>query len=481
MFKKIVDAFFERFNITGIQKHILDRRVPKTSWYQGDGAALAMLFSVQVLTGMFMALGYTNSVDGAYESVQRITDVLILGWLVRALHYWSAGMMVLVLVFHLFRHLLLGGYKAPREGIWIIGVMMFFLVLTMSFTGYTLRWDERAVYAIRVVLNMFYNVPFIGEELVLLVQGGQEIGQATLSRFFSIHVVIVPFILSALLGYHLYLVITKGVTSKAERNGKIKTKEEQDEIYKAAKESKKGGEWFFPKTALSSTLTGFVWLLVALFLALILGPAPLYPEANLVEPSFPQEEWWFYWYSSLIALMPPKLAPAFLVGFPIFVFVFLLSLPFLDRGPNRGIKHRPVWSVFVAILTISLLALSALRKESPWTGWPSSKLMPIPEGVKLTTHAQRGRELFTTYGCNSCHAIAGKGRQVGPDLAQVEKRMSTEDIREFILNPPSGVPMPRYEGKLTGEELERIMEFVHVAQTFPLRQKTRPKREEEDE
>src|SRR5690554_239828 len=143
MFKEMRDVFLDRFGIKKIIDTVLLRRVPKTSWYQGDGAALVVLFLTQAITGSFMTLGYGNSPDEAYQSVQFITNEWVLGRLLRGLHYWSASMMLLVLIAHLFRHLLLGGYKAPREGLWTIGVFLFFFILAMSFSGYVLRWDER--------------------------------------------------------------------------------------------------------------------------------------------------------------------------------------------------------------------------------------------------------------------------------------------------------------------------------------------------
>src|SRR5690606_20494921 len=108
-------------------------------------------------------LSYSPSLASAYESVATITARHKASWFIRALHYWSAGMMVVMAVYHLLRHLLLGGYKPPREGTWFIGVGLFALILTNAFIGYTLRWDERAIYALRVALNMFYHIPLFGE------------------------------------------------------------------------------------------------------------------------------------------------------------------------------------------------------------------------------------------------------------------------------------------------------------------------------
>jgi ubiquinol-cytochrome c reductase cytochrome b subunit len=457
----------ERFGLGLVWDHVLERRIAKTSWFQGDGATLLTLFGIQILTGITLTLSYANSVDHAYESVRYITHEQPLGWLVRAIHYWSAGIMVVMLVFHFCRQLLVGGYKLPREGTWTVGVLLFFLVLTMAFTGYVLRWDERAVYAARVALNMFHNVPWIGNGLVRLVQDGPEMGATTLTRFHAVHVLLVPFLLAALVGWHLYLVVIHGVTSLAERKRQPANLEQQKEVYQQAAHSEEGGECFYPVTALKSGIFGFAVFTFVFFLALLAGPQDLYPEANLVERSMPIEEWWFWWYSSLIALLPSVVAPVFVVAFPLLLFAAMLLLPLVDRSPNRGIRQRPAWAALVVVIVIGLLALSGLRLRSPWTGWPESEPPPLPAGAALTPEIQTGHRLFAVYGCNSCHAIASRGRKVGPDLARMERRYSRTELRNYILAPPPGVPMPSYRGRMMEEELAQVVEFVLAAQTFP--------------
>jgi ubiquinol-cytochrome c reductase cytochrome b subunit len=459
----------KRFGLIRIRETVLRRRVPKTPWYHGDGAALTMLLMVQIVTGITLTLYYTNSADHAYDSVLFITHAVTMGWLVRAIHYWSAGIMVVVLVIHVFRHLVLGGYKAPREGTWIVGVFLFFLVLAMSFTGYVLRWDERAVYAAKVVLNMCYKVPVVGEELVLLVQGAPELGAITLTRMFSVHIWMVPLLLLGLVGYHLYLVIIHGVTAPVEQEQPIESAEEQKEVYKAAAHSEEG-EWFHPHTMFLTGRMAFLVFSLAFVVALVWGPPEMYPEGNLVARSMPAEEWWFWWYSSLIALLPAAIAPIFLVLFPLFLFLGMLVLPFLDRGPNRGARNRPLWVVFVLLCTIGLLWLTDLRTRSPWTGWPDSRLPPTPHEVALGEDAARGRLLYVQYGCNSCHAVSSHGRQVGTDLARMPHRYSPSELRSYILDPPAGVPMPGYRGRISQADLDGVVEFVLVAQTFPREQ-----------
>ena len=457
----------DRFGLNVARQYLLERRVAKGAWYFGDGATLIFLFGVLVATGVVMSLTYSPSTEEAYESVRHITERQALGWFVRGLHYWSAGMMVVMVFFHLFRQILVGGYKAPREGTWLVGVFLFFSVLVMSFTGYILRWDERGIHALRVALHMFYHVPLIGERLVVFVQGGPEMGSASLTRVYAVHVVLVPLAMLLLVGYHMYLVMLHGVTSPTERRRPVATAEEQRRIYKEDAASEDRGEVFHPYTTTKSGAMAMTVFLAVVLLTLFVGPAPLMPEANLVERTSPAEEWWYWWYSGLIALLPAAIAPAFIVLFPIVVFVVLVALPFLDRTPFRGIGNRPVWVVVVVLLVLALLYLSDLRRRSPWTGWPDEAPPPVPAGVVLSEEAEAGRHLFVRHGCNTCHAVAGAGREVAVDLAAVRHRMSRDELQRYILHPPDDVAMPSYEGHVSDEDLAALVAFVLVAQTFP--------------
>jgi ubiquinol-cytochrome c reductase cytochrome b subunit len=456
-----------RFGLRPIQDHFLFRRVPKSPWYYGDGATLLLLLGVQVLTGAVLSLTYSPTPDTAYESIQHITYEQTLGWFVRGLHYWSGGLMVVMLFVHLFRQVLVAGYKFPREGTWLLGVMMFFGVLVMSYTGYMLRWDERAVHGIRVSLHMLYRVPVVGESLVYLVQGGSELGAQTLTRFFSLHVIWLPLLLLALAGFHLYLIVLRGITSRGERQQPIETVEEQETVYKQQAHSVEAGETFHPETTFKSGMMAMAVLALAVALTLTAGPRELMPEGNLVETSYPAEEWWFWWYSGLIALLPGAIAPAFYVLFPLAVFIILVLLPFIDRGPKRGMRRRPVAVGVVVVCIAALLILTDLRRRSPWTAWPDATPPAVPKGVTLTDSAEKGRVLFAQYGCTSCHAVAGHGREVGPDIAKLDPPRSRMEIRNYTLRPPDGVEMPAYEGHITERDLEHVVAFVHVAQTFP--------------
>lgn len=460
------DWAVDRFGLGPIYDKVLARRVARAPWYYGDGATLTLLLGVLVVTGMVMVLTYSPTPDTAYASVKHLTETQALGWFLRALHYWAAGFMVMMVFFHLFRQILVAGYKFPREATWIFGALLFQAVIAMSFTGYLLRWDERSIHAVRVMLHMFHRVPLIGDELVVFVQGGDEPGALLLTRLYAVHVLILPCLIAIMTAYHIYLVMHHGITSRREKEVDVGTVAEQKALYHEQAESVEEGEDFYPETMAKSSVMSLVVFAVVLAFSLLAGPARLYDEANLTDYSFPVEEWWFAWYSALIALLPPSLAPSFVVFFPLLLLLAMLALPFVDRGPKRGMRRRPLAVVFVVLCLIALFGLSALRVKSQWTGWPTGELPPVPEGVILSERAEEGRRFFARYGCSTCHALGGRGRGVAVDFATVTELKSRQYYRDYILNPPDGIAMPSYAGRFRGDELESLLDYVHAAQNF---------------
>jgi ubiquinol-cytochrome c reductase cytochrome b subunit len=463
MWRWVVD----RFGFGPIWDKLLDRQVPKDPWYHGDGMALLVLLTILVVTGVVLGLGYCPSLDEAHASVEYITARQTLGWFVRGLHYWSAGLMVVVMFLHLCRQILLGGYKAPREGTWLVGVVLLFAVLTTSLLGYILRWDERGLSGLRVALAAFGHVPGVGDEIVLLAQGGPEISSLTLTRVFALHVIVLPLLILLAVSYHVYLVVLHGTTTTDERKLPVETAEEQREIYQEQAEHPVRGEVFFPTAVIKISPWSIIVLTLAVILTLTVGPQELLAPANLSSTSGAKEEWWFSWYSALIALLPPDAAPAFAVFFPVALFVILVLLPFVDQSPHRGWRKRPLAVAAVVTLVLAILGLSWLRYTSPWTGQPGSEAPALPAGVLLTEQAEEGRQLFPKYGCTSCHAVARSSPvRIGPDLARLNRLTSQAELRHYILHPPEDVAMPGYAGRVSEADLERIVAFVLVAQTF---------------
>jgi quinol-cytochrome oxidoreductase complex cytochrome b subunit len=209
-----VDWLEERSGLVGGIKYFLFRKVPAdTSWAQTLGSATLTAFIVQAVTGVILAMYYQPDPDTAYESIQRITNDLTLGWLVRGMHRWGASVFIILLFLHMGRVFLFGAYKYPRELNWIVGVMLLGLGMLEGFTGYLLPWDQTAYWATVVGININGTAPFLGPFLASFLRGGSEIGTDALSRFYSLHMLVLPGGLFALIGLHLYLVVRLGVTS----------------------------------------------------------------------------------------------------------------------------------------------------------------------------------------------------------------------------------------------------------------------------
>src|SRR5690349_14786874 len=209
-----LDWLEERSGLIGGIKYFLFRKVPgDTNWFHTLGSATLTAFLVQALTGAILAMYYKPDPSSAYESIRHITNDVTLGWLVRGMHRWGASLFIILMFFHMARVFLFGAYKYPRELNWIIGVLLLVLGMLEGFTGYLLPWDQTAYWATVVGINLNGTGPIIGPFLSSVLRGGAEIGPDTLARFYSIHMLILPGAIIALIGLHLYLVIRLGVTS----------------------------------------------------------------------------------------------------------------------------------------------------------------------------------------------------------------------------------------------------------------------------
>ena len=203
-----------RSGIVGGIKYFLFRKVPSDiSWGHTLGSAALTAFIVQAVTGVILAMYYKPDPNSAYESIRHITDDLWAGWLVRGMHRWGASVFIILLFLHMGRVFLYGAYKYPRELNWIIGVLILVLGMMEGFFGYLLPWDQTAYWATVVGVNLQATGPFVGPFLGDVLRGGSEIGPDTLARFYSLHMLVIPGALAALIGLHLWLVVRIGVSS----------------------------------------------------------------------------------------------------------------------------------------------------------------------------------------------------------------------------------------------------------------------------
>jgi menaquinol-cytochrome c reductase cytochrome b subunit len=211
----VVDWVDERTALSGATRWILFRKVPKgTNWFYTLGSATLFAFLSQAVTGVFLAMYYRpDAAGGAYESIRHINDDVFLGEFVHGMHKWGSTVMVVLIFLHMARTFFFGAYKYPRELNWVIGVVLLILTLAMAFTGYLLPFDQRSYWASVVAVNINGTGPFIGPYLADFLRAGPEFGATTLSRFYSIHMLLIPGAIIALIGAHLYLVAKLGTTA----------------------------------------------------------------------------------------------------------------------------------------------------------------------------------------------------------------------------------------------------------------------------
>jgi len=209
-----LDWLEERSGLIGGLRYFLFRKVPSdTNWMQTLGSATLTAFLVQAITGVILAMYYKPTPGDAYKSIQNITDDVTLGWLVRGMHKWGASVFIILMFLHMGRVFLFGAYKYPRELNWVVGVLLLVMGMMEGFTGYLLPWDQTAYWATVVGINLNGTAPFLGPWLAQFLRGGQEIGADTLTRFYSLHMLLIPGAIFALIGLHLYLVVRLGVSS----------------------------------------------------------------------------------------------------------------------------------------------------------------------------------------------------------------------------------------------------------------------------
>ena len=226
----VADWLDERTGGSSFLTGMLFRNVPKgTNWFYTLGSATLFAFVVQAVTGVFLAMYYTPSATGAYASITHLTNDVFLGEFVRGMHKWGASVMIILIFLHMGRTFFFGAYKYPRELNWVIGVVLIILTMVMGLTGYLLPFDQRSFWATIVANNITASGPVVGPYLADFLRAGADFEPTTISRFYAIHMLLVPGLIIALIGAHLYLVVKLGTTAppwlKADRPKSVRTSE----------------------------------------------------------------------------------------------------------------------------------------------------------------------------------------------------------------------------------------------------------------
>jgi ubiquinol-cytochrome c reductase cytochrome b subunit len=416
---------------------------------------------VQILTGIGLSLVYVPSADKAYDSLLALNYDVTLGWFLRALHYYAgSGMVVLVLV-HATQVFLHGAYKYPRELTWVLGVFLLLCTLGMFFSGQVLRWDPDAYWGLAVGGSMAGRVPVIGPWVVRTLLGGPVIGGDSLSRFFALHVFVIPGALLFFLAVHLWLVLTRGVSAPPVP-GEVVDPKTYDEAYEKQLES---GVPFLGDAMMKDALFSALAVIVVVVLAAVLGPkGPTGPPDPTLPGANPRPEWPFLWLFGLLSRSPAGAETFISLVFPVLLIGVLFLVPFVSNRGERAPSRRPVAVLAVIVIYAAFAALTYQGATSPWspkmTAWSGD---PVPERLVRDSTPLRlqGAAVFQSKSCRNCHALDGSGGRRGPDLTAVGTRLTRDQLIDQVSNgTPGGGDMPAYGKQISPPEMTALAEFL---------------------
>jgi ubiquinol-cytochrome c reductase cytochrome b subunit len=467
--KELWEALDERTGAKALLSRALDEKVPGGARFAyTPGSALTIVFGVQLLTGIGLAVYYSASSTDAWASVFYIERKVAFGSLVRGLHHWGATAMLVVLGLHLGQTFLFGAYKRPRELVWWSGLVLLALTLAFGLTGYLLPWDQKGYWATRVATNIAGTLPLVGTPLQHVAQGGNEYGNLTLTRFYALHVVVLPLLVLAVLGAHLVFFRAHGNTASWKH-----------------RDGAPAGR-FWPDQLLRNALVGTLIVGAMLVLA-ARAPAPIEAPADPAGDYLARPEWYFLPLFQLLKYFEGALQPLGTMVIPGLMAGFLVLLPLLDRGAERNplSRQRVPYVSAMALLFLFLSGLTFLAKKEDAEDVKFNKMrgdseraakralvlaekgVP-PEGalaLVLNDPQYKGARVFKG-SCAACHAIGGEGGKKAPELTGF---LSLAWIRGVIANaeapgyfgPTKIRGMDPYE-KLGEEKLSALAGFLHA-------------------
>jgi ubiquinol-cytochrome c reductase cytochrome b subunit len=429
------------------------------SWWYVFGSAAMVLLVLQVVTGILLGLVYSPSASNAWPSLQFINHDLTLGWFLRAMHGWGSDFMIAIVLIHMAQVFLFGAYKFPRELTWIAGVFLLLLTLGMAFTGQVLRFDQDAYWGLGIGASITSRIPVIGGPMVHLLLGGPIIGGATLSRFFTLHVFIIPGLLLAFVGLHLFMVLKLGI-NEWPMPGRLVRKADYERNYQAL--TKSTGVPFVPDAAWKDAVFAAVILLSVMACAFFFGPiGPTgTPDPTIIQTA-PKPDFAFLWIFAVLAYLPPEIETPALFIAPVLIIGALLLLPLVAGEGEKHWSRRPVAVLMVTLIAVTLGIFTSLGTYTPWSpimGAWSSEPVPAAYLEHRTPLERRGALLFQEKQCRDCHSLRGKGGMRGPALDAVAADMTEDQIIRQILQ--GGGNMPAYGNALNPAETEALTRFL---------------------
>ncbi len=451
----------DRLHITKLYESTAGHHVPLSSgsWFYVFGSATLLCFFIQIATGILLAMVYVPSAAEAFTTLEYLTFQQQLGWFLRAIHFWGSNFMVGIMLLHMTQVYLFGAYKYPREVTWITGVILLTLTLGLAFTGQVMRFDEDAYWGLGIGAAIMGRVPFVGEQLVNLMLGGPILASETLSRFFALHVFVLPGAVLAVVSIHLRMVLTKGI-NEYPKPGMLVRRETYDKEYAAI--LKKEGVPFFPKAISKDLVAASIVIFGILFCAAMFGPSgPSGPPDPVQIDTLPRPDFFFLWIFAIAALMPDWMETPALLGGPVIIGLILFALPFFNNTGEKHWRRRPVAVMIVVLTYLSLGMLTYLGHTSPWSpqmdAWTADTTREEFIAGRDPLELQ-GAVVLQYMQCRNCHAIDGVGGHRGPDLSTVGQRLTKDQLVRQVIQ--GGGNMPAYGKNLSPEQVEALVTYM---------------------
>ena len=452
-----------RLQLEGFVKESAMHEVPKStaSWWYVFGSAATALLVLQIITGIMLALVYTPSASEAWKSLNQLDNSLVLGWFLRAMHGWGSNFMIAVVLVHMAQVFMFGAYKFPRELTWLLGVGLLFLTLGMGFTGQVLRFDQDAYWGLGIGASIASRVPFIGGYLVHALLGGPVIGGATLTRFFALHVFVIPGALIAFASMHVWMVLKLGI-NEWPMPGRIVRRSTYVQEYNEL--AHKDGVPFVPGAVWKDLFFSAAIYGAVVLVAFIMGPIGPggQPDPTIIQTA-PKPDYFFLWLYSILSYLPDSLeTPFLLIGPPIAIAV-LVALPFVAGEGEKHWSRRPVAVLTLTSMAIGLAVLNHLGTYEPWSpvmdAW-SGAVLPVKYIHAESPLERQGANVFKVKQCQNCHMIGGLGGERGPALDGVATRLTEDQLVRQVLQ--GGGNMPAYGKNLSPAETTALVRFLET-------------------
>ncbi len=452
-------------------------RVPSSaiSWSYVFGSATAVVLLLELVTGLCLALVYAPSADNAWQSLLYLNYQEPLGWFLRALHWWGSNFLVALMILHLLQVFVLGAYKYPRELTWIGGILLLLLTLVMALSGEVLRFDQESYWDLAIGFTLAGRTPLIGGFLVHFLMGGPIIAGATLARMFTVHVLLIPAMILALTGLHLFLAYGLGI-SEWPMPGRIVNRDTYIANYRDGLAHE--GEPL-PKGLRKDLIFAGLIVLALVATAAIVGPKGPngQPNPSIIQTR-PHPDFFFLWMEALMGLLPSWLdTPFALIVLPI-LLGGLIALPLISPVGERHLLRRPLSMVVAIIALTALITTTWLGTYDPWSpdmnAWSGT---PTPtDYVKGRTPLEiQGAILIQAKQCRNCHSLGGAGGMRGPALDTTATRLTRNELIRQILQ--GGGNMPGYGKALKPAEVDAIVAFLttmHPANEPPAHNSAQP-------